>query len=52
MGGLEGGRLAWLGLDYAGVRAALDLAGIEATPALFHDLRILEAAASEALNRR
>tara|TARA_Y100000815_G_scaffold150439_1_gene136292 strand:- start:57 stop:236 length:180 start_codon:yes stop_codon:yes gene_type:complete len=38
-----------LGLDYAGARAGLELAGIETTPALWADLRVVEAGALEAM---
>ncbi len=40
----------WQGLDYAGVAAGLVGTGIAATPALWGDLRIIEAAARNALN--
>lgn len=43
-------RLRVVGLDYAGARAGWDLAGIAMTPALFADVRIMEAAAIAALN--
>lgn len=42
----------WIGFDYAGVRAGLELAGVELTPALWLKLRIMEAAAVKALNER
>lgn len=38
------------GLDYAGVAAGLTGAGIAATPELWSDLRIMEAAARNQLN--
>ncbi len=44
-----GGMLA-LGLDYAGAQAGLELAGIEATPALWADIRVIEAGAKAAMN--
>ena len=42
--------LHWIGLDYAGVRAGLDLAGIALTPDEWTGLRVMERAAAEALN--
>lgn len=39
-----------VGLDYAGLRAALALEGIAETPELFGDIRIMEAAALAALS--
>jgi len=42
----------WTGLDYAGLRAAAALMGTDMTPALFADLRAMEAAALPVLNRR
>lgn len=44
--------LVVLGLDYAGVRAGLDAAGIAVTPDLWAGLRIMEAEACAALNER
>lgn len=46
-----GGMVA-IGLDYQGARAGLELAGIEVTPELWADLRVIEAAAGEAMNRK
>lgn len=46
-----GGLLAQ-GLDYQGARAGLELAGIAVTPALWGELRVIEAAAVAALNGR
>ncbi len=40
----------WLGLDYAGSEAGLRLAGIEMTPQLWSEVRVIEAAATAALN--
>lgn len=37
------------GLDYAGAKAGLELAGIEATPALWTQVRTIEAGAIEAI---
>lgn len=47
--GMDGG-VYWQGLDYAGVAAGLAGAGIEATPKLWAELRIMEAAARNELN--
>ena len=47
--GMSGGPT---GLDYARVRAGLELAGVEATPELFQKLRILESAALAAISKR
>ncbi len=44
------GGVYWQGLDYAGVAAGLTGAGLRSTPALWHDLRIMEAAARDRLN--
>lgn len=44
------GSVYWQGLDYAGVAAGLRGAGIKATPALWGDLRVMEAAARDRLN--
>lgn len=46
------GPLGWSGLDYQGVRAGFDLAGITPTPALWADVQLIEAGALTALNRR
>lgn len=40
----------WLGLDYGAVAAAWAGDGIAQTPALWSDLRVMEAAARNALN--
>lgn len=48
LGGLEGGTLMRTGLDYAGVRAALGMLGLKATPELFGGLQVMERAALEA----
>jgi len=47
---LPDGKAYWSGLDYAGVAAGLTGAGIETSPALWRDLRVMEAAARNALN--
>lgn len=44
------GSVYWQGLDYAGVAAGLRGAGIRSRPALWNDLRIMEAAARDRLN--
>nr|WP_255417512.1 DUF1799 domain-containing protein [Maritimibacter sp. 55A14] len=46
------GRIVCLGLDYAGVRAGLEGAGVEITPELWGDLQVMEAAAVAALRGR
>lgn len=38
-----------IGLDYAGVRAALAMMRVRATPSLFEDLQTMEAAALSAM---
>lgn len=47
--GMEG-QVYWQGLDYAGVSAGLAGAGINSTPSLWAGLRVMEAAARDALN--
>jgi len=42
--------LHYLGLDYAGVRAGLELARIELAPDQWTGLRVMERAAVEVLN--
>ena len=44
------GRLVATGLDYAAVKPGFKLAGIEMTPALWGDVRIVENGARAALN--
>lgn len=44
------GQVYWQGLDYAAARAGLDLAGIEPTPAIWDDVRVMEREARDALN--
>lgn len=41
-----------LGLDYAGARAGIRLAGLKVTPDLWSDVQVIEAAAVAALNRK
>lgn len=43
-------QLIWTGLDYAGAKALLEFEGI-ASPEVFRDLRIMEAAALPVLNK-
>ena len=45
-----GGSVYWQGLDYAGVAAGLAGAGIAAAPPIWAGLRVMEAAARNALN--
>ena len=45
------GPVHFLGLDYDGVRAGLDLAGIALTPGFWSDVQVIEAGAMAALNR-
>ena len=47
--GMEG-QVYWQGLDYAGVEAGLRGSGIDATPDIWAGLRVMEAAARNALN--
>ena len=44
------GQVYWQGLDYAGVEAGLRGNGIDATPDIWAGLRVMEAAARNALN--
>lgn len=46
-----GGRLIWTGLDYAAAPAAFDLAGITVSPAVWQQVRTIEAGALEEMNR-
>lgn len=47
-----GERMVAQGLDYAGARAGLRLAGLKVTPGLWSDVQVIEAAAVAALNRK
>lgn len=47
---LVDGRVLWQGLDYAGVRVALDELEITLTPAQWRGLQAMERAAAKALN--
>lgn len=38
-----------IGLDYGGLRAAMEMAGIDVTPTIFGQVRVMEAAALQAL---
>lgn len=49
---MESARIVWLGLDYGSASKGLDLAGIEISPETWDDVRTIEAAAVEELNRR
>lgn len=49
---VAGGRLMFVGLDYAGVDRALAWSETALTPAGFRDLRLMEGAALEALAER
>ncbi len=44
-------RVIWIGLDYSAARAALDLAGMEMTPALWAEVRAIEQGAVKELNK-
>lgn len=46
-----GTKVVWLGLDYAAARHGLDLAGISIEPECWEEVRVIEAAATEELNR-
>ena len=50
--GSAGGPLVTIGLDYQGVKAGLDLAGIAPSPELWADVQMIEAGALSVLNRR
>lgn len=50
-GGLARSRLLWLGLDAAGARAALEMAGTPLVPGLWDELQAIAAGAAEELNR-
>jgi hypothetical protein len=51
LSGNWGARIVWQGLDYGAVPAALDLAGLTTTPDLWNEVRLIEVAAIEELNR-
>jgi hypothetical protein len=46
------GGVAYLGFDYPGVQAGLTASGIEITPELWMDLRVMEIAAIDLMNAR
>lgn len=48
--GRPDGGVYWQGLDYSGVAAGLKGAGVSDTPAIWADIRIMEAAARNTLN--
>lgn len=48
--GLAHGGLLWRGFDYAGVKAGLDAAGLSLLPHQWTGLRVMESAATSALN--
>ena len=47
---LANGRIRTLGLDYAGVRAGLEMGGTEVTAQLWRDLRVVEIGAVAEMN--
>ncbi|MDZ4136032.1 MAG: DUF1799 domain-containing protein [Paracoccaceae bacterium] len=49
---LASGAVFYAGLDYGGAQAGLALAGIEASPELWAEVRVIEAGALGQLNRR
>jgi hypothetical protein len=49
---MESARILWLGLDYDAAKAGLGLAGIEVDPEVWDEVRTIEGAAIEELNRR
>lgn len=51
MTGLARGGVLVTGLDYAGARAGLELAGVTVTPDLWSDIQLVEAGAVGELNR-
>jgi len=48
----DGLKVLWLGLDYAGARAGIEAAGLALDPDIWTGIRIMEAAARDALNER
>lgn len=46
-----GGGVFYLGLDYQGARAGIELAGMSVTPDLWSDVQLIEQGACSALNR-
>lgn len=48
--GMMAGGVYWQGLDYSGVTAGLAGAGIDASPDLWAQLRVIEGAARNCLN--
>lgn len=49
-GGMQPMQVYYTGLDYAAAAAGLAAAGVSVTPATWHGLRIMEAAARNTLN--
>ncbi len=49
---MESARIVWLGLDYSAAKAGLGLAGIGVSPEEWDEVRTIEGAAVEELNRR
>lgn len=47
---LADGRVHWLGLDYAAVRAGFDMAGLTVGTAIWSGVQVMERAAAAALN--
>lgn len=51
-GGMGGGAVIWLGLDYTAAQAGLALAGLTPDPNTWAQIRQIEAGALEILNQR
>lgn len=51
LSGLAGARLIWLGLDYVAAKAGIELSGVEVTPEIWAEVRVIEEGAVEELNR-
>lgn len=49
---MDSARIVWLGLDYGRAKAGLELAKIEVSPEEWDEVRTIEGAAIEELNRR
>lgn len=49
-GGMAPGRVYWLGLDYTAAATGLDKAGLPNSPEVWRGMRVMEAAARNALN--
>jgi hypothetical protein len=48
--GLAGGRVFWVGLDYAAARVAIEMHGLKLDARLMTDLQVMELAARSVLN--